>query len=487
MGLGRISVGLLLVLAMMPGTGRAQISSFRHIIVIFQENRTPDNLFQGLCVPPYGNKTSCSMKPTSKQYNIQTKNWFDKHSASGVTQPTALTLVSDYGLLHTHAMWANQCDMGTDGKCKMDGEGDVTCTPSSICRNYINPQFKYVDYTQDGILNPYLDMATQYGWANYMFQTNQGSSFPAHQYIFSATSAPDAASDHAGTFAAENTRDLGVTGCVADASSTVQLIDAFGLEDPLNVMFPCFEHKTIPDLLEPLGIGWKYYAPGPNGIWTAPNAIQHICQPIAGECTGPDWVNSVDLKSADVLTDIAKCSLAQVVWVNPTGDNSDHARDNTGGGPAWVASIVNAIGNSWTASGNKCDYWGNKTNDSTAIFITWDDWGGWYDHEPPAILPFPEGGYQLGLRVPLMVVSAYTPKRMIVNHRYDFGSVVRYIEHNFGIAEGALTFSDARSTSDLSAFFKLTQSPRTFQTIASPRDAWFFIHDPRPQTDPDED
>jgi len=45
----------------------------------------------------------------------------------------------------------------------------------------------------------------------------------------------------------------------------------------------------------------------------------------------------------------------------------------------------------------------------TAIFLTWDDWGGWYDHEPPTFLASPEGDYQYGFRVPLIVISAYTP------------------------------------------------------------------------------
>ena len=476
---------LLLLIMQIPAF--AQISSFRHIVVIFQENRTPDNLFQGLCVPPFGNSNSCRTHPTTKQYNIQTTNWRDKHSGTGFTQPTSIPLANDYELFHSHATWVAQCNLAPTGKCRMDGAGDVTCIPASVCNSTPHPQFRYADNTA-GLLDPYLALATQYGWANYMFQTNQGSSFSAHQYIFGATSAASLDGDHAGTFAAENTQGPGTsTGCVADPGVTVQLIDAFGVEDPGNVIFPCFEHQTIADLIEPLGITWRYYAPGPNGIWTAPNAINHICQASGGMCTGIDWINNVDLTSADVLTDISNCDLRQVTWVMPTGDNSDHARDNDGGGPSWVASIVNAIGNSWANSNHKCDYWGNNTNDSTAIFLSWDDWGGWYDHEAPSILAFPQGGYQNSFRVPLVVVSAYTPPKFISNQRHDFGSIVRYIEHNFGIAEGALTFSDARASTDLTSFFNLGHAPRTFQTIAAPKNAEFFVNDKRPQTAPDED
>ena len=74
-------------------------------------------------------------------------------------------------------------------------------------------------------------------------------------------------------------------------------------------------------------------------------------------------------------------------------------------------AIVNAVGNSkCTEPSTAATYW-----DSTAIIVTWDDWGGWYDHEPPWIEAYPQGGYQMGFRVPLLVVSAYTPAGYISN------------------------------------------------------------------------
>ena len=146
-----------------------------------------------------------------------------------------------------------------------------------------------------------------------------------------------------------------------------------------------------------------------------------------------------------------------------------------------MASIVDALGSSSTCDSNT-GYWKN-----TAILITWDDWGGWYDHEPPVILAAPQGDYQFGFRVPLIIVSAYTPEGYINNSRHDFGSILRFVEHNFGIAEGALTFADARATNDLTGFFDLAATPRTFQNISSPKDANFFLHDKRKATDPDDE
>lgn len=458
---------------------QAQVSSFKHIVVIFQENRTPDNLFQGLCAPPFGSSASCSATPTGTQYDIETDNWLDKTSNSGTIHPGLSQLANKYDLDHSHAAFTAMCDPNmVTGACKMDGAAYVSCR--GTCPS--QPAFRYVN-NSSGIVDPYLQLATQYGWANYMFQTNQGPSFPAHQFIFGGTSAPTANDDAQGTFAAENTSDTpegGAAGCIAPAGTTVQLINALGVEDGSNQIYPCFEHNTLPDVL-PTTVTWRYYSAGAGSIWTAPNAIQHICESSgpSGECLGQIWSDHVDVKPRDVLTDISSCKLRNVTWVMPSGQNSDHALINDGGGPSWVASIVNAIGTSSCENGN--GYW----ND-TAILITWDDWGGWYDHEPPTILLPPQGGYQYGFRVPFIAVSPHTPKGYVNNTRHDFGSILRFIEYNFGIQPGALGFADARAQDQLLGFFNFNQKPRPFQKINSEKDESFFLNDQRPLTDPDD-
>ena len=459
----------------------AQIAHFDHIIVVFQENRTPDNLFQGLCAPPYGTSGSCSTRPTGAQYNIQTDNWLDNTSSTGKTTPSTVALANAYDLYHIHSAFTAQCDLNTTtGKCRMDGAAGVKCTGTCPSK----PQFKYVSNT-DGSLNPYLSIATQYGWANYMFQTNQGPSYPAHQYIFGGTAAPSAEDDANGIFAMDNVHQSepgnAVTGCTAYADGYVTLITPTSQNQNI---YPCFEHQTLSDLLDSAGVSWKYYTPSATSLWTAPNSIQHICMPsapTAGTCTGDEWVNNVHIGPGRVLTDIANCSLTGVSWVIPDGKDSDHAQSNQGEGPSWVASIVNAVGNNPQCKSGEL-YWNN-----TAIVITWDDWGGWYDHEAPKILAGVQGDYQYGFRVPLIIVSAYTTPAYVNNNRLDFGSILRFIEHNFSITEGALNFADARIQTDLRLFFNLKQAPRPFQTIAAPLDANYFINDKRPPTDPDTD
>src|SRR5208282_5437064 len=120
-------------------------------------------------------------------------------------------------------------------------------------------------------------------------------------------------------------------------------------------------------------------------------------------------------------------------------------------------------------------FWNN-----TAIVVTWDDWGGWSDNQPPPILsPLPctrdngQGDYQYGCRVPLVVVSAYTPKGYINNNTHDFGSILRMIEGIYGITEGTLGVADARANTDLSGFF--TGSYRSYTAVPALEPASFFL------------
>jgi phospholipase C len=216
-------------------------------------------------------------------------------------------------------------------------------------------------------------------------------------------------------------------------------------------------------------LSWRYYTPLAGSIWTAPNAIQHLCVPNSSNtgCTGSDWMNDVVINQAQVLTDIADGHLPAVSWVIPSGQESDHPEINDGSGPSWVASVVNAIGNS--------SYWSD-----TAIFISWDDWGGWYDHVAPTIY----NSYEYGFRVPLIVVSPYAKAAYISHVTHDFGSILKFIETNFNLR--SLGYADARAD-DLSDCFNFSQTPISFQTIPAQFDASHFLNDKRPPLDPDDD
>ncbi len=212
-----------LLLCIASAEAAAAPTNFQHIVVIVQENRTPDNLFYGLC-----QYVVCSTTPTATQYDIQTSNWLDNTAAGGFTQPSPVPLATLWGPGHAHRNFVTMCDADSSTHiCAMDGASGVGCEHPSGCPS--KSSFSYVD-NSTGILNPYLRLAGYYGWANYMFQTNQGPSYPAHQFLFGGSSAPSAADDHRGIFASENVTNASEpAGCAAPADQRAQLITASGV------------------------------------------------------------------------------------------------------------------------------------------------------------------------------------------------------------------------------------------------------------------
>jgi len=410
------------------GSANLAVTPIQHVVIIFQENRTPDNLFHGL---PNADIANSGL-----------------NSLGQVIQLQQVPLDNTWDLNHTHTGFLAMYDNG-----KMDGNNlnppfcQTNCPPPS------NAGYSYVNPSD---VAPYFQMAEQYTFGDRMFQTNQGPSFPAHQFIISGTSAPTATSD---LFAAENPYPGNVpVGCTAAPNVIVQMIDPSGNES--QTQYPCFEHPTLTDELDNQGLGWRYYTPMGGTIWTGPNAINHIRN-------GPDWTNNVIIPNTVVLTDITSGNLPAVSWVIPNALTSDHPNSNDGSGPSWVSSIVNEIGNS--------PYWAN-----TAILISWDDWGGWYDHVAPPIL----NSYEYGFRVPLIVVSPYAKPAYVSHVNYDFGSFLKFIEETFNLP--SLGYADSFAN-DLSDCFDFSQTPLQFQTINAPLGPDYFLNDKRPPLPPDDD
>lgn len=365
---------------------------FQHVVIVVQENRTPDNLF-----------SDCPIPGADVQHN------------GGKAVPLG------------------------GGKSPSLTHADFVSQAAGVWANGTN------NYVRGSYIGPYCQLANQYAFANRMFQTNQGPSFPAHQFLFGGTSAPTANSD---LFAAENPRG---NGCLS--GSSVAMIDPLGQE---NTLLPsCFERPTLSDELDEARLSWRYYAV--YSLWNTPITISHICGKAKHKCAGADWSNVIN-NPPQVLADIGTCNLANVVWVTPAADYSDHPGLTNGTGPSWVASIVNAIG-----SNPKCadgeTYWRN-----TAILVTWDDWGGWYDHVPP-LTNYTGwcGSYCYGFRVPLLVISAYTPP-MTDDISHDFGSILHFVESSFRLA--SLGYADAYAD-DLSNFFTGSVA-RHFQPVPAP-------------------
>ena len=118
----------------------------------------------------------------------------------------------------------------------------------------------------------------------------------------------------------------------------------------------------------------------------------------------------------DLLRDIEAGTLPPVTWVTPRFRLSDHPPFSTKHAHNWVTDIVNAVmrGPLW---------------DDVAIFVTWDEWGGLYDHvRPPKV-----DEVDLGFRVPMLVISPYARRGYVDDARGDFSSPLRFISDNWGL------------------------------------------------------
>ncbi|MGA7283835.1 MAG: alkaline phosphatase family protein [Candidatus Cybelea sp.] len=409
------------------------MSKIQHVVIIFQENRSVNNLFNAF---PGADTTQTAVNSQGQTVTLQ-----------------PIDLTAPYDLSHRHKAYNVEYANGNLNGFDLESSH---CTKPKQCPPADLRAYGYVPTTE---VKPYYDMASQYTFANRMFQTNQGPSFPAHQYILSGTST---IADGSTLRASENPKTLKgkpTGGCDSPAGSAVTLIDQYGNEN--QTAYPCFDRNSLIQLVENQSLSWHYYqaSPGP-GLWHAPDAVSPVFN-------SPDFATDVVSPPTQVLKDISHKRLANVVWVTPTGAESDHALSNKGLGPSWVASVVNAIGGS--------PYW-----NSTAIFVTWDDWGGWYD----PIAPVQYNSYELGFRVPLIVISPYAKSSYISTVPHEFGSILKFTEEVFDL--GSLGTTDLRAD-DLSDCFNFSKAPSKFRHIAAPFSRAYFLKHPGSPGNPDDD
>jgi phospholipase C len=412
------------------GAQATQGKKIDHIVIIVQENRSVDDLFQLL---PGANTQSWGLN--SKNQSVGLK-------------PEELT--APYDVNHDHPDWKVEYDRGAmngfnlaQSKCRKQQQ----CPP---------PELRAYGYVPQSDVEPYYKMAETYTFADEMFQTNQGPSFPAHQYIVSGTSTIH--NDSSLRVADNPSRGGG--GCNSPPKAEVTLIAPDGMEN--KKAYPCFDRTSIFTLLDTADISWEYYQAGTGvGLWHAVDALW------------PIWSNHAEYNAnvvsppSEVLKDVSRQKLASVVFVTPTAKASDHAGRTDGSGPSWVASVVNAIGES--------PYWR-----STAIIVTWDDWGGWYDHVKPTV----RNSYELGFRVPMIVISPYAKRGFVSHVPYEFGSILKFTENTFGLP--SLDTTD-QAANDLNDCFDFHSGPHSFEPIAAKYSARYFLAQPTDFQAPDDD
>jgi phospholipase C len=233
----------------------------------------------------------------------------------------------------------------------------------------------------------------------------------------------------------------GIWGCDANQSVRVLYQDQ---EGHMEWIYPCVDFPTLGDSLSAAGVSWRMYAPaggfgdagfqGSDGyVWTAYDAIRHIRD-------SADWRYHV-VTTEQFIVDAEAGDLPAVSWISTPDPVSEHPPTSVCVGENWTVSLIQALasGPSWKDS---------------VMFITWDDFGGYYDHVPPPQIDF----YGLGFRVPFIVLSPYAKPGFIDHTVAEFSSVLRFIERDFDVP--SLTERDKEGkTTDLFQFFDFTQPP----------------------------
>ena len=408
----------------------------QHIVIVVQENRTTDNLFNGL---PGANTVQSGRNSHGQNVYLQQE-----------------LLTAPYTIYHTHADFETEYrNGGMDGfnldpsKCNVRPS---QCPPPDVMAYAYVPEYE---------VQPYFALAEQYTFADNMFATQSGPSFPGHQYLVSGTSTISDGSNLRASENPETRRGQATGGCDSPKGSSVTLIDENGKENQST--YPCFKRAALTDLLDPAGLSWRYYQEFQGaGLWNGLDAIEQLRDGKPSE-----YAANVVTPSAQFLTDVYNGYLADVTWITPSPKSSDHAGETDGTGPSWVASVVNAVGSS--------SYWS-----STAIIVVWDDWGGWFDH----VAPQQRNSFELGMRVPMMVISPYAKTGYVSHVKYEFGSILKFVEKTFGLGSLGTTDVDAN---DLNDCFNFNAKARPFKRIVAPYDASYFIAQPRVRKNPDDD
>lgn len=409
-------------------------SPIRHVVLIVQENRTFNDFFATFAGAD--GTTTGKAQPDSQC-------GFGAEKTITLKESSLLTRLDGklQDLTHSYQGYAvARHDGAMDGFDKVNfGSGQPECA------------YPY-QYTNPDDIKPYWEMAQQYALAEHMFTTQGSSSFTAHQDLIAGGTviSPDEALVDLPSCSGTHC----IWGCDAPAGTITSLITEKNDFQPGKGPFPCLTYRTMRDLLDRKKVSWRYYAPQMccavyGRLLSAFDAIKAVRD-------SSEWTDGhISTPQTNILSDVKNGKLQSVSWVIPDENDSDHPGTDSDTGPSWVASVVNAIGQS--------SYW-----KSTAIVIVWDDWGGLYDNLAP-----PQKGYGgLGLRVPAIVVSPYAKPGHISKTQYEFGSILHYIESNWDL--GSLGTSDKRAASIIDCF-DYSQKPITFNPISSKYPASYFI------------
>jgi phospholipase C len=416
-----------------PDLQTSPSSFIKHVVIIMQENRSFDHYFgtfpgaEGIPMDANGNPTV---------FNIDPRNGMK-------IAPFHTSVDANAGGPHGSGAAIADIDGG-----KMDGFVASQVNANKGCTNPNDPNCAgsntddAMSYHDDREIFNYWSYAKSFVLQDHMFEPNASWSLPAHLFLVSGWSA--------------RCGDGGVSTCVND------------IDLNLNTTNDHYLWTDLTYLLHKAGVSWKFY----NAEGGTPSCADdpEDCPAFPAKATVPSIWNILprfqtvkedgQLPSIvainQLYSDLASDSLPQVSWVIPTGEVSEHPTALVSVGQHYVTGVINSI--------MKSSAWS-----STAIFLVWDDWGGFYDHVVP---PKSRDGLGYGLRVPALVISPYAKTGFIDKQVLSFDAYLKFIEDLFLGGQRLDPKSDGRPDprpevreddpllGDLVKDFDFTQAPR---------------------------
>jgi phospholipase C len=374
----------------------AGIHKIRHVVIIMQENRSFDSYFgtypgadgipHGVCVPDP--KTGQCVAPF---HNSAVVNYGGPHNAKNST------LDIDGGKMDG---FVDQAEHGQG--CSSN---DPNCSPCTTQPAKCRDAMGYHDARE---IPNYWTYAKDYVLQDHMFEPNASWSLPAHLFQVSEWSA--ACTSPTNPFSCKNQLDAPNSEAVNPHDQT-----------------PLYAWTDMTYLLHKFGVSWGYYVFQGNEP-DCENDAAVTCAPVKqGPTTASIWnplphfetvhedgqLGNVQTLSK-FFTAARQGALPAVSWIDPNSTVSEHPTASVSAGQTYVTGLINAI--------MKSRDW-----NSTAIFLSWDDWGGFYDHVVPPVVD--QNGY--GLRVPGLVISPYARRGLIDHQTLSHDAYNKFIEDDF--------------------------------------------------------
>jgi phospholipase C len=425
--------------------GSAGLHKIQHIVVIMQENRSYDEYFGlypgGDGLPrAHGQFTVCAPDPAS---GACVKPYHDPTDKNGGGPHGSISAAADINGGRMDGFIA-QAEGGRKG-CL--ATVDPTCTNSLMT--------DVMGYKDARDIPNYWQYAQNFVLQDQMFQPNASWSFPEHLYLVSE-------------WAAKCSTVADPMSCTTDIDTPGNNIGAgLGKINGDNQAARNFAWTSLTYLLYRDHVSWKYYVA--EGTTPDCEDDQATCPTSQQKVGTPDIWNPLpgftdvrkdgqvgNVQTIDHFYADAKAGrLPAVSWVTPNGSVSEHPPGLVSAGQAYVTTLINAVMSSpdWS---------------STAIFLSWDDWGGFYDHVVPPVVD--TAGY--GLRVPGLVVSPYARRGYVDHQTLSHDAYVKFIEDVFLGGARLDPKTDGRADSrpdvrenatqlgDLTADFDFNQAPR---------------------------